>query len=233
MKDKRCSQNRPGRTTTLTCAVCALLLITVAAPAAAQADKCSTGASCRLQGSWLSEVDIGGMFFAQYEGGANATSGPLSLEWILFDTTLFNNFPTAVRLTQAAGGWRSHGRSYDYTWVAYGLDSAGIPVYAIKGSGTGPRGLCRAGFRSPGWRPGDLPLGLWDEGADSGRSVHLPLSAEPLSVWARRAPPALPHIETSSIGICAGASTAQRSRAPALAAGTRTTAMIGREAALD
>jgi hypothetical protein len=137
MKDKYRSKHRPGRTTTLTGAVCALLIFTVAAPVAAQANEWSTATSCRPQGSWLSEVDIGGIFFAQYAGGANAISGALTIEWILFDPTLFGNFPTAVRLTQGAGGWRSHGRTYDYTWVAYGLDSAGIPVYAIKGSGTG------------------------------------------------------------------------------------------------
>jgi len=137
MKDKCRSQNHPGRTIIVTGAVCALLIITFALPAAAQSNERCTAALCRPQGSWLSEVDIGGIFFSQYAAGANANSGALTIEWILFDTTLFNNFPTAVRLTQGAGGWQSHGRTYDYTWIAYGLDSAGIPVYAIKGSGTG------------------------------------------------------------------------------------------------
>jgi hypothetical protein len=131
------SYHRTGRTISLVAAVCALLVIAVAGPAMAQPHEWSTVASCRLQGSWLAEVDIGGRFFAQYAAGANANSGALTLVWILFDPTLFGNFPTAVRLTQAAGGWERHGQSYDYTWVAYGLDSAGIPVYAIKGSGTG------------------------------------------------------------------------------------------------
>ena len=135
MRDSNRLHRRIGRTVVLLAAVCSVFA--VAMPAAAQPREWSAVASCRLQGSWLAEVDIGGRFFAQYAAGANANSGALTLEWILFDPTLFGNFPTAVRLTQAAGGWQSHGQSYDYTWVAYGLDSAGIPVYAIKGSGTG------------------------------------------------------------------------------------------------
>jgi hypothetical protein len=124
-----------------TCAL--LLLVSAAAPAAAEeALDPSSAPTCRLPGSWLAQVDIGGWFFTQYGGGANATSGPLSVEWILFDPTLFGNFPAAVRVTQAEGGWLARGPGYDYTWVAYGLDGMGFPVYAIRGSGAGTLKEC-------------------------------------------------------------------------------------------
>ncbi len=138
MREEMHFHNRTGRIAALVAATCALLLFAAAAPAEQEAEPDHLSApACRLPGSWLAQVDIGGWFFTQYGGGANATSGPLSVEWILFDPTLFGNFPATVRVTQAAGGWLSRGRRYDYTWVAYGLDVAGLPVYAIRGSGTG------------------------------------------------------------------------------------------------
>jgi hypothetical protein len=145
MREKLHSHNRTGRIAALAAAMCALLFLAAAAPAEEEEDAAldrSTAPACRLQGSWLTQVDIGGWFFTQYGGGANSTSGPLTIEWILFDPTLFGSFPAAVRVTQAAGGWISRGRGYDYTWVAYGLDAAGLPVYSIKGSGTGRFAEC-------------------------------------------------------------------------------------------
>lgn len=136
---------RPFRNPVGAMALCVLVAFTYAGAAAAQPTVEGAPGVCPLQASWLSEVDIGARFFTTYMRGATATEGPLSIEWIVGDPTLFGNFPTAVGLTQAAGTWRSNGqRTYEYTWIGYGLDSAGIPLYAWKGSGTGTFQGCDA-----------------------------------------------------------------------------------------
>jgi hypothetical protein len=119
--------------------VCSLISLGLAAPSDAQKAGPELGASCALQGSWLSEVDIGARFLVTYGRGANARGGPMTIDWIAGDPTLFGNFPTAVGLTGAAGSWRTGPGpgDYQYTWIGYGIDSSGIPVYAWKGSGTG------------------------------------------------------------------------------------------------
>ena len=127
-------------------ALCALAAFTLfAGETAAQVAEDGVAKGCPLQASWLSEVDIGARFFTTYFGGATAIEGPMVVEWIVGDPTLFGNFPTAVSLTQGMGSWRSKGhQSYVYTWIGYGLDSAGIPIYAWKGSGTGTFQGCDA-----------------------------------------------------------------------------------------
>lgn len=140
MKNVRRIHNRVG-----TMALCALVAFTYAGATVAQETFEGGPGACSLQASWLSEVDIGARFFTTYMRGATATGGPMSVEWIVGDPTLFGNFPTAVGLTQALGSWRSTGRrSYEYTWIGYGLDSAGIPLYAWKGSGAGTLQGCDA-----------------------------------------------------------------------------------------
>lgn len=119
--------------------VCALIALGFAAPREAQETTPELRASCSLQGSWLSEVDIGARFLVTYGRGANAIEGPMTVAWIAGDPTLFGNFPTAVGLTSAAGSWRAGPgpADYQYTWLGYGIDSSGVPVYAWKGSGSG------------------------------------------------------------------------------------------------
>lgn len=90
-------------------------------------------------------MDVGARFFTQYSAGATGTGGTLTIEWISFDPTLFGNFPAAVRTTQGMGAWRQvRAATYEYTWIAYGLDSAGIPAYSIKVSGSGALQDCDA-----------------------------------------------------------------------------------------
>jgi len=116
----------------------ALIFPAIASPAAAERHSWAPRGNCPLEGTWLASVDIGALFFAQYGAGATATGGALTIEWIGFDATLFGNFPTAVRVTQAMGSWEQQtARTYLYTWVAYGFDAAGTPLYAIRGSGMG------------------------------------------------------------------------------------------------
>ena len=119
-------------------ALCTLVAFTYAGTASTQPTLEGAQGVCSLQASWVSEVDIGARFFTTYMRGATATGGPMVIEWIIGDPTLFGTFPTAVGLTQATGSWRHKGpHTYEYTWIGYGLDSAGIPLYAWKGSGTG------------------------------------------------------------------------------------------------
>jgi hypothetical protein len=122
-----------------TLVACALLTFSANLPAAdpPQNEALKRG-TCALPGSWIGEVDVGFRFFAQYSRGGWVRGGPLTIEWIMVDPTLFGNFPAAVRATQSVGAWRMEtGRTYSYTWVAYGLDINGTPVYAIRTSGMG------------------------------------------------------------------------------------------------
>jgi len=122
----------------VTLIACALLMVAANLQAAdpLQGEALKRG-MCALPGSWVGEVDIGARFFAQYnlEGWAR---GSVTIEWIMVDPTLFGYFPEAVRATQGAGVWRMENwYTYSYTWIAYGLDENGMPVYAIKTSGMG------------------------------------------------------------------------------------------------
>jgi len=138
MRTKAPSELDAGRSLLLASALCAILIFALSVPAAAQSPEL---AGCRLQGSWVAELDVPpgppGRFFTQYAAGANATTGPLTLEWIEFDPTLGGAFASAVRATQGVGEWRLHGQSYDYVWVAYGLDIVGNTLYTLRSSGTG------------------------------------------------------------------------------------------------
>jgi hypothetical protein len=134
---------RSWRRCRLIAAGLALLVLATAGPAAAERHSWEPRGNCPLEGTWLCSVDIGALFFTQYGAGATGTDGTLTVEWIGFDPTLFGNFPTAVRVTQAMGSWEQQtARAYRYTWVAYGFDAAGTPLYAIRGSGTGSFDEC-------------------------------------------------------------------------------------------
>lgn len=134
------SQNRSAqRLSLLTLIACSLLLIAPHLQAGDPSlDHAMKREMCALPGSWVGGVDIGVQFFAQYSRGVSSNGGPLTIEWITVDPTLFGNFPMAVSATQGVGAWRTESRdTYSYTWVAYGLDINGTPVYAIKTSGMG------------------------------------------------------------------------------------------------
>ncbi len=116
---------------------CALLLVVGNGPAAAAPPPCT------VEGAWISEVDVGAVFFKVANRGANATTGTLFIEWVVMDPTLFGNFPDAVKLTQGVGVWRANlvedtegHRPTHYTWMAYGLGSDGLPIYVVVVSGT-------------------------------------------------------------------------------------------------
>jgi len=139
MRENRFQRQATKGVRVLALIACAFLMVAVNLPATerSQGEVLKRG-MCGLPGSWAGEVDIGARFFAQYSRGGWAGGGPLTIEWIVLDPTLFGNFPAAVRTTQSVGVWRMEtGNTYSYTWVAYGLDMNGTPVYAIKTSGMG------------------------------------------------------------------------------------------------
>ena len=115
------------------------LIVTVAAGSfAGEVSSEEARRPCTVEGSWLASVDIGAVFFVDYGHGATRTSGGMAIEWIGFDPTLFGNFPTAVRVTQAMGAWHQvNAAEYLYTWIFYGFDASGTPLYSVRGSGTG------------------------------------------------------------------------------------------------
>jgi hypothetical protein len=138
MSNLTCPQTRSWRRGRLIAAALALLVLAVAGPTGAERPFPVPRGACGVEGTWLSSVDIGAQFFTQYSAGATGTGGAMTVEWIAFDPTLFGEFPDAVRVTQAMGAWHQvTATTYHYTWVVYGLDSAGIPLYSIRGSGTG------------------------------------------------------------------------------------------------
>lgn len=132
------SSNRANRSALgLLPVACALLLVIGNGSVAASPPPCTE------EGAWLSEADVGAVFFKVANRGANATTGTLFIEWVVMDPTLFGNFPGAVEITQGVGTWHTHlqqhatgRRQYAYTWMAYGLGSDGLPVYVVVVSGT-------------------------------------------------------------------------------------------------
>lgn len=138
MRDKSFYWRSMQRVKLMPLIACTLLMAAAHLPAADpfQGDEPKRG-MCVLPGSWLGEVDIGARFFAQYNPDGLAR-GSVTIEWIVVDPTLFGNFPEAVHATQGVGVWRMENwYTYSYTWIAYGLDEYGMPVYAIKTSGEG------------------------------------------------------------------------------------------------
>jgi hypothetical protein len=116
----------------------AVPLAFLAVPVAAASDELPQARLCVIDGTWIGETDSGARFLINYNSAPLGLAGGMSLEWIVFDPTLYGTFPSAVSMSQGMGVWqRTRWNSYDYTWIAYGLDAGGLPVYSIKTSGTG------------------------------------------------------------------------------------------------
>lgn len=92
--------------------------------------------NCSRVGTWFGMGDSGITWIAVDAPGASATVGQVVLEWSLIDPTLGGFFPTVARATNALGVWQKvNGHTYEYTWVAYGLDVAGQQVFVARASG--------------------------------------------------------------------------------------------------
>lgn len=92
--------------------------------------------NCTLVGTWFGVGDSGITWMANNTPGKSATSGGVTLEWVLMDATLGGFFPTAVRVTNAVGVWEKGSKqTFTYTWIAYAFDADGAPVYTARASG--------------------------------------------------------------------------------------------------
>jgi hypothetical protein len=88
---------------------------------------------CPVAGTWHGASAIGATWMAVASPGANATYGQVVLEWVRWDPTLRGYFPTAVRTTSAMGVWEKvDGKTIHVTFVAYGFDGNGAPLYTIR-----------------------------------------------------------------------------------------------------
>ena len=103
---------------------------------AADLTNCQRSNSCSRVGTWHGLGDSGISWMATDTPGSNATVGQIALEWVVIDPTLGGFFQTAVRATNPLGVWQKvNQRKYTYTWIAYGLDAGGLPVYVARASG--------------------------------------------------------------------------------------------------
>jgi hypothetical protein len=99
--------------------------------------------NCSVLGTWHGVSDTGARWMVTDTRGQSATVGQMVVEWVLWDPTLLGNFPTAVRTTNPMGVWEKvNGNTSKYTWIAYGLDGIGQPLYTIRASGTGSMVNC-------------------------------------------------------------------------------------------
>lgn len=120
-----------------------LAVIFAAAVFAGSGERPGSFSTCGRVGTWFGLGDSGFSWIATDTPGPNATVGQLALEWTVIDPTLGGWFQNAVRTTNAVGVWaKVNRRLYELTWVAYGLDANGLPVYVARASGTAELADC-------------------------------------------------------------------------------------------
>jgi len=117
---------------------CGIVLVALcASPVLAGGPGAGGSNNCSNVGTWLGLGDTGFTWMNTITPGANATVGQLDIEWVLIDPTLFGFFPDAVRVTNATGVWEKVNRqTYMVTWMAWGFDVNGFPLYVGRLSGT-------------------------------------------------------------------------------------------------
>jgi len=98
-------------------------------------------AGCDFSGSFMSFISIEGFgdvpTWLSTSTGKSGSSGIIDMEFPDLDVTGNGNFPTAVMLSHYKGEWkRTSGITFDYTFLAYAVDSSGNPVYISKIKGT-------------------------------------------------------------------------------------------------
>ncbi len=99
--------------------------------------------NCSRVGTWHGAGDSGTTWMATDTPGSSATVGQFALEWVSLDPTLGGFFPTVSRGTNALGVWQKvNDHTYEYTWIAYGLDAGGSAVYVARASGIASMANC-------------------------------------------------------------------------------------------
>lgn len=100
---------------------------------------------CSIVGTWYGVGDSGTTWTDVATPGVSGTVGQFDMEWIALDATLGGYFPDAVRATRAGGVWRQlNVRTFQYTWIAYGLAADGSLVYTVRVNGTKAREGCNS-----------------------------------------------------------------------------------------
>lgn len=91
---------------------------------------------CTLDGAWLGQSPMWGVsWVVDYDSDTHWT-GSFTMDFIGGDPTLMGLYPTAVGYSMIAGSWMRTGpRTFDYTFIAYGVDMFGLPVYITKNTG--------------------------------------------------------------------------------------------------
>jgi hypothetical protein len=98
---------------------------------------------CGIIGTWYGVGDSGTTWWATVTPGSTMIAGQFNMEWVLLEPTLGGFFPDAVRVTGASGVWKQlRHNTYEYTWVAHGLDASGAVVYTARVSGLHTRVDC-------------------------------------------------------------------------------------------
>lgn len=98
-------------------------------------DAIAASNNCTIVGTWFG-VDGPYTWMNTVTPGTSATVGQVNLEWVLYDPTIENLFPAAVRWTNSKGVWETINKSeYKFTWVAYALDATGAIVFVARASG--------------------------------------------------------------------------------------------------
>ena len=92
---------------------------------------------CSKVGTWHGVApDMGITWLVVNTPGQNVINGQLTVQWVEIDPTFGGSFPYAARVTNACGVWKKVGwRTYQFTWIAHGLDQDGILIYTIRASG--------------------------------------------------------------------------------------------------
>jgi len=113
-----------------------LLVLGLVTPGLALAG--GSGKGCSLQGTWFGfDPGTGALTgWMVTVAGQASNGGTNNLEYPVFDPTLGDNFPTAVRLSTLRGAWeRTGGNTFAYSFMGIALDSDNMPVWIGKVSG--------------------------------------------------------------------------------------------------
>ena len=117
-------------------ALVGILAAVLAVPGVAMAG----GKGCKLQGTWFGVDSFENKMLTGWMvtvTGKSANHGTNNLEFPVFDPTLDNNFPTAVRISSMRGAWhRIRGNRFRYSFMGYALDEFSMPVWVARVSGT-------------------------------------------------------------------------------------------------
>ena len=92
---------------------------------------------CTLEGAWLGHSPLYGLSWLSVYDADSHWTGSFTQRFVGGDPTFMGLFPEAVSWSTAAGTWVRTGRTtFEYTYINYGLDAAGLPVYIFKDTGT-------------------------------------------------------------------------------------------------